>query len=148
MSEKPPILFRRVLGALRPVTPAAEDLLRSLPDRPVRIEAHGIRGNTARLALYWVSLKVACEHLSDVVDGILSVEALHRWLKRDLGLAKPIMGRKGLIDYDYESIAFEKMTEAERMAFIDQALERLSGLIGCDVTQLRDESEAQFGRAA
>ena len=150
MSDKEPILFRKVLGSLRPTTPAAEQLLTTMDtSRAYRVAVTGIHGNTKRLGLYWVCLKVATEQLSDAVDGILSVKALHRWLKRDLGLAKPIVSHRTgkLIDYDYESISFEKMSEAERAEFVTAALERLSQLVGCDVTTLRDEANAQFGEA-
>jgi hypothetical protein len=40
------------------------------------------------------------------------------------------------------------MPENERAQFIDAALERLSRMIGCDVTQLRNEGEARFGQRA
>ncbi len=148
--DKQPILFRRAFGALRPVTPAAEELLATLPDKAVRVEVHGIRGNTARLALYWCCLKVACEQLSDAVDGVMRPQNLHRWLKRESGLATPIVSRKTgeIIDYDYESIGFEKMPEVERARFIDAALEKISHRLGCDVTTLRAEGEAQFGEQA
>lgn len=146
MSE--PALFRNMFGALRPVTSAADELLASIPtNRPVKVEVKGIRGNTRRLALYWCCLKVATEQLSDAVDGILTVQSLHRWLKRHLGHATPIVSHKTgeVIDYDYDSLAFEKMSEAERAAYIDAALEQLSRLIGCDVTTLRSEGQAQLG---
>lgn len=147
MADKEPILFRKSFGALRPATPAAEDLMASLPDKLVRVEITNIRGNTKRLGLYWICLKKACELLSDAVDGILSRHALHRWLKREEGLAKPIMSKRTgeIIDYDYESIAFENMPENERAQFIDAALERISRRLGCDVTQLRQEGEAEMG---
>jgi hypothetical protein len=150
MADNEPILFRKAFGALRPVTPAAEEYFAGLPDGLLRIEATNVRGNTKRLALYWVCLKKACELLSDAVDGILSRKALHRWLKREEGLAKPIVSKKTgeIIDYDYESIAFENMPENERAGFIDAALERISRRLGCDVTQLRQEGEAQLGERA
>lgn len=151
MADKEPILFRKAFGALRPVTPAAQEMFAALPDdRLLRVEVSNIRGNTKRLALYWVCLKKACEYLSDAVDGILSRQALHRWLKREEGLAKPIVSRKTgeIIDYDYESIAFENMPENERAAYIDAALERISRRLECDVTQLREEGEAELGEAA
>jgi hypothetical protein len=150
MADKEPILFRKAFGALRPVTPAAEELMATLPDKLLRVEITNVRGNTKRLALYWVCLKKACELLSDAVDGILSRKALHRWLKREEGLARPIKSKKTgeIIDYDYESIAFENMPENERAEFIDAALERISRRLGCDVTQLRQEGEAQLGERA
>lgn len=151
MADKEPELYRAAFGSLRPVTPAAEQSIKQLdPKRSYRVEIKGVKGNTRRLALYWVCLKVACEQLSDAVDGILTPRNLHHWLKRDLGLAKPIVSKRTgqTIDHDYESVAFEKMQEGERAAYIDAALERLSKLIGCDVTTLRNEAQAQFGEAA
>jgi hypothetical protein len=150
MADKEPILFRKSFGALRPVTPAAEEMMATLPDKLLRVEVTNVRGNTKRLALYWVCLKKACELLSDAVDGVLSRKALHRWLKREEGLAAPIVSRKTgeVIDYDYESIAFENMPEDQRAQFIDAALERISRRLGCDVTELRSEAEADLGEAA
>lgn len=147
MPDAQPALFRKVFGSLRPVTPAAEELLASVPDRAVRIEIKNIRGNTRRLAFYFCCLKVGCEQLSDAVDGIMSVRVLHRYLKRRCGLSSPIISKKTgeIIEWDDESIAFESMPESERAAYIDHALETLSQWIGCDVRELRREGEAQFG---
>lgn len=149
--DKQPALFRRAFGSLRPVTPAAEELLASVPaDRSVRVEIKNIRGNTRRLALYWCCLKVACEQLSDAVDGVLSPRLLHRFLKRRCGLSSPVVSKKTgeIVEWDDESIAFENMPEHERAAFIDQALALLSEWIGCNVTELRAEGQAHFGEAA
>jgi hypothetical protein len=44
MPDKQPALFRKVFGSLRPVTPAAEELLATVPDRAVRVEIKNIRG--------------------------------------------------------------------------------------------------------
>ena len=150
MADKPPILFRPVFGSLRPATPAAEDLMKQLPDRAVRVEVKGIKGNTRRLALYWVCLKVACEQLSDAVDGIMTPRLLHRYLKRRCGISSPIVSKKTgeIIEWNDESISFENMTEAERASYIDQALETLSRWIGCNVAELRNEAQQQFGEAA
>ena len=150
MPDKQPALFRKVFGALRPATPAAEELLASVPDRAVRVEIKNIRGNTRRLALYWCCLKVGCEQLSDAVDGVMSVRVLHRYLKRRCGLSSPIISKKTgeIIEWDDESIAFENMSESERATYIDHALETLSKWIGCDVTELRSEGQQQFGEAA
>ena len=150
MPDKQPILFRPVFGSLRPATPAAEDLMKHLPDHAVRVEIKGIKGNTRRLALYWVCLKVACEQLSDAVDGIMTPRLLHRYLKRRCGISSPIVSKKTgeIIEWNDESISFENMTEAERASYIDQALETLSRWIGCNVAELRNEAQQQFGEAA
>jgi hypothetical protein len=148
MSDKEPLLCRVSLGLFRPVTGAAEEAAQALGEGTiVRIEVVKARGNTKRLGLYWVCLKKACELLSDAVDGILSRQALHRWLKRDQGLAKPIVSKKTgeVIDYDYESIGFQKMPEHERAEYITAALERISKRLGCDVTELRQSVEAETG---
>lgn len=150
MPDTQPALFRKVFGALRPVTPAAEELLAQVPDRAVRVEVKNIKGNTRRLALYWVCLKVGCEHLSDAVDGVMTPRLLHRYLKRRCGLSSPVISKKTgeIIDWDDESICFENMPEHERAAYIDDALGKLSAWIGCDVTELRNEAQQQFGEAA
>jgi hypothetical protein len=150
MADKQPTLFRKVFGTLRPVTPAAEELLASVPDRAVRVEIKNIKGNTRRMALYWCCLKVGCEQLSDAVDGIMTPRLLHRYLKRRCGISSPVISKKTgeIIEWDDESISFENMNEAERASYIDQALETLSKWIGCDVTTLRTEGQAQFGEAA
>jgi hypothetical protein len=148
MVDNQPALFRKQLGALRPVTPAAHELMDSAPaDRPLRIEIKNIRGNTRRLGLYWCCLKVGCEQLSDAVDGIMSPRLLHRYLKRRCGLSSPVLSKKTgeIIEWDDESISFENMPEHERAAFIDDALGKLSEWIGCDVTTLRQEGAAEFG---
>ena len=150
MTDKQPALFRKAFGSLRPVTPAAEELIKAMPERAMRIDITGIRGNTKRLAFYWICLKVGCEHLSDAVDGIMTPRILHRFLKRRCGLSTPIVSKKTgeIVEWDDESIAFERMSEAERAEYIDQALTKLSEWIGCDIASLRSEGEARFGEAA
>lgn len=148
MADKEPLLYRVVLGSLRPVTGAAEEATQALGEGAiVKINVVKARGNTRRLGLYWVCLKKACILLSDAVDGILSRQALHRWLKRDQGLAAPIRSRKTgeVIDYDYESISFENMPEHERSEYINGALERISKRLGCDVTEIKQDAEAETG---
>ncbi len=147
MTDKQPALYRDVFGSLRPVTPAAEDEVKATQGKIVRIDIKGIRGNTKRLAFYWVCLKVGCEQLSDAVDGIMTPRILHRFLKRRCGLSTPIVSKKTgeVVEWDDESIAFENMKEGERAEYIDQALTKLSEWIGCDIRELRAEGEARFG---
>lgn len=146
MSDKEPLLVRYQFGALRPVTGAAEEAFRQLqPNQVVRIEVKQLRGNVKRMAWYWVMLKLACEQLSDAVDGIMTTRALHRWCKRKAGLAKPIVSKKTgeVIDYDYESISFAEMPEHERAEYVDQTTALLSRSLGVDVETLRREAEGQ-----
>lgn len=144
MADKEPILCRSQLGALRPVSKAAEEAIAASNGQMVRLEIKRTTGNTRRMALYWVVLRIAVEQLSDAFDGVISTKALHRWLKREYGIAKPIVSRKTgeIIDYDYDSISFATMTEPERTAFIDWTIAKISARLGCDVTTLRNEAEA------
>lgn len=144
MADKEPILCRSTLGALRPVSKAAEEAIAASNGQMVRIDIKRTTGNTRRMGLYWVVLRIAVEQLSDAFDGVMSTKALHRWLKREYGIAAPIRSKKTgeIIDYDYESISFEGMPEHERAEFIDWTIAKLSARIGCDVTTLRREAEA------
>jgi len=144
MADSEPLLFRCTLGTLRPVTAAAEDAVRACAGQTMRVEIKRTAGNVKRMALYWCVLRVATEQLSDAVDGVLSTRALHRWLKREYGLAKPIVSKKTgeVIDYDYDSVSFASMSEPDRAAFIDWTIAKLSHRLGCDVTDLRREAEA------
>ncbi len=143
MSEHPPLIFRRVLGSLRPVGKAAEDALAALDDGPVRIRITRTTGNVRRNALYWACLGVAAPMLSERLDGdAIDVEMLHRILKDRRGLVRTITLPSGDTIKDYDSISFAKMTEPERAAFVDWAITTLSKWLGCDVTDLRREGEA------
>lgn len=146
MADEAPLLFRKVFGSLRPANRAAEEALATLDGgKPMRVRITSTGGNVRRNSLYWACVGLTVENLSDRVEGgLLTTKSLHRKLKRDLGLAKPIRSLKTgeIIDWDYDSIAFDKMPENERAAFIDQALELMSRWLGCPVTDLRREGEA------
>lgn len=144
MSDNEPELFRVQFGALRPVTQAAEDFLATLkPGQIVKGEFKIPRGNVRRLAWYWVMLKLACEQLSDAIDGKMTVHVLHHWLKRKLNLATPIVSKKTgeILDYDYTSISFAKMPEHRRAEYVDHVTELLSRRLGVDVDTLRREAQ-------
>lgn len=145
MSDKEPILVRSLLGSFRPVSAAAEELAKATSGTVLRIELKRTTGNTRRLAKYWVCLRIACEQLSDAVDGIMSTKALHRFLKREYGLAKPIVSKKTgeVIDWDYDSVSFASMPENERAEYIQWCFEKISQWIGCDITTLTKETERE-----
>lgn len=144
--DNEPLLFHAQLGALRPINGAAEQAMKAIkPGSRVRIEIKQARGNVARLAWYWVMLKLALENLADAFDGPVTTTMLHRWLKREAGLAKPIVSRKTgeVLDWDYDSISFHSMAEHERAAFVDFAAAKLSARLGVDVDTLRREAQSQ-----
>lgn len=145
MADTEPLLFRTVLGTLRPLNGAAEDALKALGNgNTVRIEIKRTTGNVRRMAWYWVMLKIALDNLADAFDGPATTAMLHKWLKREAGLAKPIRSLKSgeIIDYDYDSIAFHNMTEDQRAAFVDFASEKLAARLGVPVHTLTTEAKA------
>lgn len=141
MSDEPIMLFRKVLGGLRPAGKAAEDALAAIDDQPVRVRITRTRGNIRRNALYWSCLGVAAPMLDERAPG-LTTELLHKVLKDRYGLVKVVTLPSGETIKDYDSIGFAQMTEPDRAKFIDWALNTLSHWLGCAVTDLRREGEA------
>jgi len=145
MSERAPLLFRVQLGALRPESDEAATALKAIGGNEiVRIEIKKVRGNVKRLRWYWKMLSIALDNLSDAFDGPVTTEVLHKWLKREAGLAKPVRSLKTgeIIDYDYDSIAFHNMTEDQRAAFVDFASQKLAARLGVPVETLTREAKA------
>lgn len=145
MADNEPLLFRTVLGNLRPLNGASEEAMKAIGNgETVRIEIKRTTGNVRRMAWYWVMLKVALENLEDAFDGPMTTKALHKWLKREAGLAEPIRSKKTgeIIDYDYDSIAFHNMTEDQRAAFVDFASQKLADRLGVDPSVLISEAKA------
>jgi len=140
MPDAPPLLFKKVLGSLRPANEAATRALAAI-DGQVRIEFKSMRGNVRRNGLYWACLGVAVPMLDEKAPG-LTVDLLHKVLKDRYGLVRVVTLPSGEQVKDYESTSFAKMTEPERAAFIDWALSTVSSWLGCDVTDLRREGEA------
>ena len=143
MADKEPLLFRHALGALRPLSHAAQTALHDMPQgAAVRIDIKPLTGNVKRMASYWMMLKIAIDHLPDAFDGPVSAAALHRWLKREGGLAKPIRSKPtgDIIDWDYDSISFATMSDQERSAFVEWATILLSRRLGVDADMLRTEA--------
>lgn len=140
MPDSPPLLFKKVLGSLRPANAAAEQALQVI-DGQCRIEFKSMRGNVRRNGLYWACLSVAVPMLDEKAPG-LTVDLLHKVLKDRYGLVKIVTLPSGEQVKDYDSISFAKMTEVERAAFIDWALTTVSAWLGVNVTDLRREGEA------
>lgn len=145
MADTEPLLFKVALGRLVPINGAASDALRSIADGSmVRIEIKRTKGNLRRMAWYWVMLKIALDNLSDAFDGPVTTQMLHKWLKREAGLATPIVSRRTgeVLDYDYDSIAFHNMPENQRAQFIDFASRKLAARLGVDPRELTTEARA------
>jgi hypothetical protein len=146
VADAEPLLFKTGFGGtLLPVTGAAKEAVALIgTGQLVKIKVVKAPGNLKRLAWYWVMLKVALSNLADAFDGPVTTRSLHRWLKRRAGLAKPITAKKSgeIIDYDYDSIAFDKMAEHERAEFIDFARQTLAERLGCDPADLETEARS------
>lgn len=145
MADTEPLLFKVSLGRLVPLNGAASDALRAVADGSmVRVEIKRTQGNLRRMAWYWVMLKIALDNLSDAFDGPVTTQMLHKWLKREAGLARPIVSRRTgeVLDYDYDSIAFHNMPENQRAEFIDFASRKLAARLGVDPRELTTEAKA------
>jgi hypothetical protein len=141
MADQAPMMFRKVLGGLRPINAAATEALAAIGDSPVRVRITQTRGNQARNALYWATLGVAAPMLEEKAPG-LNVDLLHRVLKDRYGLYKEIVLPSGQVVRDYDSISFSKMAEPERAKFIDWALKTLASWLGVTEEELRQEGMA------
>jgi hypothetical protein len=143
MSDEAPLLFRKVLGSLRPANTAATEAMAAIDDSEVRVRITRTKGNVRRNALYWACLNVAAPMLSERIEGeILTVNLLHRILKKKAGKFRLVTLPSGDVIEDFDSISFAKMPEPERAEFITWALETLSKWLGVDVSDLRREGEA------
>ncbi|WP_198352383.1 hypothetical protein [Sphingomonas sp. MA1305] len=143
MSDQAPLIFRKVLGGLRPVGPIAEAAIRALDDGPVRVRITRTAGNVRRNALYWSCLGIAAPMLSERIEGdAIDAEMLHRILKDRRGLVRVITLPSGDTIKDYDSTSFAKMAEPERAAFVDWALATLSKWLGVQVEDLLREGQA------
>ena len=145
MADTEPLLFRAIMGALRPMSGAAEDALKAIPvGSVVRIEIKRTVGNIKRMAWYWVMLKIALDNLEDAFDGPMTTTMLHKWLKRQAGLAVPVRSKKTneIIDWDYDSISFHTMPENQRSEYINFAADLLAKRLGVDPMTLQREALA------
>jgi hypothetical protein len=143
MADQPPLIFRRVLGGLRPVGPIAEAALSALDDGPVRVRITRTAGNVRRNALYWSILGITAPMLSERIEGdAIDPEMLHKILKDRRGLVRVIHLPSGDTIKDYDSTSFAKMPENERAAFVDWSFDTLSKWLGVPVEALLTEGKA------
>lgn len=142
--DSPPLLFKRVLGSLRPANKAAEEALAQLGDKPIRVRMTAVRGNVKRNALYWAVLGIAAPMLSERLEGdAINANLLHKILKDRYGLVPVITLPSGdkVKDYDAASTAFHRMPENERADYVTWAIATLAKWLGCTPEDLRREGE-------
>lgn len=144
MRDAPPLLFHPVLGALRPLNPAAAQAVKAIkPGARIAVKFGKGGFNLKRLGFYWVMLSVAAEHLSDRLPTPIDSEQLHRILKEKLGLFTEIPLPSGEIFKDYESISVAAMNEPDRAAWIDRVSNVLANWLGVPVADLLTESRSR-----
>lgn len=145
VAESAPLLFRRVLGSLKPVNKTTEEALSAFaPDATLRVKITRSTGNTRRNSLYWCVLGIAAPMLSEKIEGDpINADLLHRILKDRRGLVRVVTLPSGETIKDYESTSFAKMPENERAAYIDWALSVLSKWLGVSVEGLRREGQSE-----
>ena len=142
MSNKPPLIFQKRLGALFAANPDAKEALDAIPaDGTVRVEIKRTTGNNKRIALYWIVLGIAAPMLSERCEGdALNSKLLHRILKDRRGLYTETVLPSGEAIKNYDSISFASMPEHERAEFITWAFDTLSKWLGVPVETLTEEA--------
>lgn len=148
MSDKPPLLFEVRFGALHPINTTARDAVKAIPPGPVRIEIKRTRANERRRGFYWTMLDVAAEALTDATGFPFDQETLHGELKKRLGLGETFTTPSGHTIFKPKSTSNRAMAEPERARWTDRCGTVLSHWIGCEITELMDETRRREGIAA
>lgn len=147
-ADKPPLLCEVRFGALHPVNTAARDAIKAIPPGPVRIEIKRTRANEARRGFYWVMLDVAAQAMTDSSGFPFDQELLHQTLKQKLGLGQTYTTPSGHTIFKPQSTSNRAMTEPERARWTDRCANALSHWLGCEITELMDETRRRSGEAA
>lgn len=138
--NRPPLIFAKHLGSLRPVNQAAHDVLGGLePGKHVRIRVTGMTRNQRRRGFYWVALAVAAEVLADRTGDPWDAELLHLELKKVLKLGTTWTTPSGREIFKPASTSDASMGEAERARWTDRCMNVLSQWCGVPIADLMDE---------
>lgn len=142
--DREPLMFKRVLGALRPANEAAEAAVRSIPDGGTVIgEIKRSPRNVRRHKLYWKLLGIAADNLADRVDGPLTGEIIHELVKQRLGLGEWTTLPSGDRLFKSDSTAFHAMPENEFVQHFDRVNSLLAKWLGVDPMVLLDEAKQE-----
>ena len=134
-------IFRKQLGALRPVDDIAQAMMRDIKDgEHVKLAVPKRPRNPRRHALYWALLTLVVRN----TDHWPSTEALHFAMKIRMGLVDEIASVNGEVILRPKSTAFHAMSEAEFVAFLNRVVDVICTEImpGLDPQTLRLEAEA------
>jgi len=139
-ANKPPLIFAKHMGALRPVNRAAIDMLNTLePGKHVKAKITSMTRNQRRRGFYWVMLTVAAEVLSDRTNDPWDAELLHLELKKVLKLGVTFTTPSGREVFKPASTADGNMGEAERAHWTNRCANVLSHWVGVPIHDLMDE---------
>lgn len=139
-ADKPPLIFAKHLGALRPVNRAALEAMNGLePGKHIKVKVTSMTRNQRRRGFYWVMLTVAAEVLADRTSDPWDAELLHLELKKVLKLGVTFTTPSGREVFKPRSTSDAKMPELERARWTDRCATTLSHWIGVPIADLMDE---------
>jgi hypothetical protein len=114
MSERPAIMCVRRGDFLQPLTPLDSELIRAHPaGKPLKLQITQARRSGRQMRLYRAFLTLVADNL----EGDVTPDALHEWMKLRLGLVEAVPLRSGRVDLVPKSVAFDKMEHGEFTAF-------------------------------
>lgn len=138
-ADSPPLIFKPVLGSLRPANPFAADAVKAI-DGPVVVKITKATANQRRRGYYWVLLAVAAEVLSDQDGQAWDAEVLHRELKVALKLGVELTTKSGRKVFKPGSTSDAKMTEPDRARWLDRVSNALGQWTGVPAEDLMREA--------
>lgn len=145
MADRPPMLGKVVLGRIVPTNDVGTDAIKACEGLNIRFEIKKSGANERRRGFYWVMLSVAAGALTDATGDPWDSELLHDELKIRLKLGDEWTTPSGHTVFKRRSTSNRAMTEAERARWVDRCAGTLSVWIGCEITQLMDETRARNG---
>lgn len=142
MSDKPPLIFRPVLGSLRPANRFADEAVKSISG-PVVVKITKATANQRRRGYYWVLLGVAAQVLQDRDGQPWDAELLHEEMKEALGLGRYLTTPSGRKVFKPRSTSDASMTEPERARWLDRVSNALGQWTGIPAEDLMREAREQ-----
>lgn len=140
-AEKPPLIFEKSFGSLRPSNQAAKDAMSAI-EGTVVVKMTRMRRNQARRAFYWAMLSVAANALSDRTGVHMDAELLADVLKQKLGLGETITLPSGDTVFKPRSTSDRAMDEQTRAAWTDRCAKLLASWLQVEIHILLDEARA------
>lgn len=141
--ERAPILMARRGAFLVPLAPLDSEQLERYPaGAALKVKITQPR-NIGRHRLYWAALQLVRDNMADAPP----LDHLHEAVKVRLGYVKTIRFRNGEVVQIPDSIAFDKMTEAEHREFFDRFADfvRTTLIPGMNKAAFTAEAQAMLG---